>query len=126
MIILRGTESLVVTQSAAESHDYHVSMDVLSAGKEATPDATSLNIAVSTADQTVVAAPTVSDQKKVIKSIFVRNRTANTTTLTFKTLVSGGTARVISPAISLASGQALFYSEATGWKVYDSDGTVTA
>jgi hypothetical protein len=116
-IVLRGTEALNLTLGGANSHDYHISYKTVSPGGEETLQATSGNLAA--VDETaVVAASASADRKVVITGILIRNKTANATTLTWASKVTGGTARVLFPAISLGSGESAEWTPGYGWQIY--------
>lgn len=122
MITLNGTtETLQVTLGGANSHDFVINYDDVSAGGVQVPNGTAVNVAVT--DQTALLSAPAEGGKKIVRSIHVRNKTANTTTVSIAKKVSS-TSYTFTSAISLASGESADWVPGKGWTVYTSGGLV--
>lgn len=128
MIVLNdSTESLVVTLGGANSHDFLVAHEVLSAGgrkNDGEPKEQNTNVAATTANTAILAAPATST-RKVVKKISVRNMTANSTTVAISKRVST-TNYAIGPTFTLASGESLVMDEEGRYTMYNATGTKKA
>lgn len=126
IVLKNATESLVMTLGGANAHAYSANFLKLPAGArmaDAIPSSNQGSIAATT-ETALVAAPG-EGVIHVVTSFFIRNDTANTTTVVIAKDVSG-TNRNISPVISLTSGQSLFWSAEKGFKIFLIDGTEKA
>lgn len=107
MIVLDGTtESLVVTLGGANSHDFMAVVETIGPGQSPGQGqlvAVEVNVAVTTANSAIVAAPTAGTVK-IIRELSVRNMTANSTTVALSKRV-GSTNYAIGSTVTLTSGQ---------------------
>jgi hypothetical protein len=77
----------------------------------------------SATDTTIVSAPAASTTRRV-EEIFIRNdTTSGTNTVTFQKDVAG-TEILLSPAVTLRTGETLHYSDKSGFTYYDSAGRI--
>jgi hypothetical protein len=122
-IVLKDTtESLVFTLGGSNSHAYTANFaKITPGGRAADAIASSTTGVIATTAETALVAAPAAGFTHVCTSFFVRNDTAITTTVQVAKDISG-TNRNISPLVSLTSGQSLFWSEETGFKIYLIDG----
>lgn len=127
IILEDTTESLVVTLGGANSHDFIATIERYSGGEragDAVETSEEVNVAVTTANTSVVAAP-VSGQRKRIKRLSVRNTTANSTTVALSKRVNT-TNYAIGPTVTLADGQSVIWDESGKPTVYNKTGEAKA
>lgn len=126
MIVLDDTTtSLELLTATADSVDWYACwVDHTISGGTVTAmdeDAAEGNVASATTT-TIVAAPAAST-RRIVKTVFARNRGTASQTLTFKHDRSA-TERLITPGLVIAPGESVQYVDTAGWQVLDVAGRV--
>lgn len=111
------TESLTLTLGGANAHNYTATYETLAPGAKVGEGVmkSKSGAPATTAAATIMPAPTTGGIN-VLRTLFVRNTTAVTTTVTLKKVISGDATYVLTGDISLASGESF---------AYDSTGKIT-